>query len=185
MTKCQAVLRDVKVIVKLMVTCKCAEGDEFFGTPKERPSWRFSTRKPNSFVRCCEVKSCLINCYKFITQIFGFKFFLNSWRNAATFTGSFLMCCERGVIREKSSLWRIRSTCRSVYFLPVVCSISPENFFVSIEQNFLFAARALLAKSAFSFASVSVVRGVGRPLRKRFLILPVFLCFAISLLIAD
>lgn len=168
-----------------MITCKRAKGSEFFGAPKECSSWCFSTRKPDSFVGCCELESCLVNCYKLKTQVFGFKFFLNSCRKAATFTGSFLTCCDRGVILEKSSLWRIRSTCRGVYFLPVVCSISTENFLVSIEQNFIFTARALLLKSAFSFASVLVVRGVGLPLRKRLLMLPVFLCFAISLLIAD
>ena len=102
--ECQAVLCDVKIVVKLVRAGKCAECDQFFIAPKERSSWCFSTRKPDFLVGRCEVKSCFVNCYNFITQIFVFKFFLNSSRNAITFSGSFLMCCDRGVILEKSSL---------------------------------------------------------------------------------
>jgi len=109
--ECEAVLCDVKVVVKFVRACECAECDEFFVAPKKCSSWCFSTRKPNFFVCCCEVKSHFVNCYNFIIQVFVFKFFLNSSRNAATFSGSFLMCCDLGVILEKSSLWSILRKC--------------------------------------------------------------------------
>ena len=109
--ECETVLCDVKIVIKLVHVRECTECNEFFWAPKERASWCFSPRKPDFLVGCCEVESCFVNCYKFITHILRFEFFLNSWRNAATFAGSFLMCWERGVIREKSSLWSILLRC--------------------------------------------------------------------------
>jgi len=131
------------------------------------------------------MKTRLVYRYNSITHILLFEFFLKSSRNAETLAGSFLMCCERGVILEKLSRWRILSTCLIVYFRPVFSSIISENCLVSIEQNFLFADFAFFVNSRFSFARAVFVSNVGLPRRGMFLTLPVFWYFTINRLIAD
>src|SRR3989344_3802139 len=131
------------------------------------------------------MKACFIYRYNFITQVLRFKFFLNSSLNFLTFRGSFLICCGRGVILEKSSLCNTLSTCLVEYFLLVSPSIISENCFTSIEQKSLLAALAFFLNSILSFARVFLVNGVGLPLRGKFLMLPVLLCLAINLLTAD
>lgn len=131
------------------------------------------------------MKACFIQRYNFKTQVLPFEFFLKSSRNNRTFSGSFFMCFDRGVILEKSNLCSSRCTCLLEYFLLAVPSIMSENCLVSMEQYCSLASLTFLVKSTLSFARAFLVNGVGLPLRCRFLTLPVFLNLAINRLTDD